>query len=135
MGDKMKNAIKYIIPVVAIALIVLAILFFFKNCKGPGLGPGSGKETVKATESSESTDKKEKKTGESKDVTVEIKEDIVYINDKQFTEEEALKDYVESINNDGVKFIYKEDDEVILSTYEMVDKVFKDLGIDLYKTK
>ncbi len=121
---------------IAGALLVLAIilLFFFK---GFGLGGnGSGDDVaVSPTQQETNTKEPEKENVDetevtTKVVTVTIKENQVFVGEKEFTNEADLKSYVEEINNDERKFKLKEENS-ILDTYEWVNGVFENLKIQL----
>ncbi len=75
-----------------------------------------------------------KSTGEpnqeiAKEVTVTIRENQVFINDTEFKEAGELKNYIESVNSDGMVFKIIED-HAIQATYEWVTGVFRELEIE-----
>lgn len=63
-------------------------------------------------------------------VIIKIEESTVKVNDHVCKNEQELKDYLQEIHNDNKVWIL-EDDHAILSTYDMVVKVCKELNIDL----
>ena len=89
--------------------------FFDGNGQGSGAGEQSGETTPEET---------------SDTVIIKIEESTVKVNDHVCNNEQELKDYLQEIHNDNKVWIL-EDDHAILSSYEMVVKVCKELNIDL----
>jgi biopolymer transport protein ExbD len=63
-------------------------------------------------------------------ITVTIREDKVYVEDKEIADADALKSYIETINTDDRKYKLV-DDNSIRATYEWVTGVFDELKIPL----
>lgn len=127
---------------IAIAIVVIAIIILF-FCKGLGLGgEGSGEKTsatptkqeTEKPEPSKEPDKPQESVLENEEIAkviiVTIRENQVFVGNKEFGNEAELKKYVEEINNDERQFKLKEE-KSILDTYEWVTKVFTDLKIQL----
>lgn len=146
------------VAAVAVLIVVAVISFFFKGFSfgGNGLGNGDGKsaETLnlvddlfepeetpkKAEETAQNTEGQKDKTDMAdqadeteklpKVITVMIQRDKVFVGGKEFTDAEALKQYIEEINSDEREFKLK-DENSILATYEWVTEIFKDMQVQL----
>ncbi len=131
-----------------IVIMAIIIILFLVFGKGVGFGGGNGKgegnsseakslaeENLSSKESEQpvrqgsSIDEKESAELPNR-ITVTIKQDKVYVEDKQIDNAEALKDYIEKINTDSKEYFLK-DESSILETYEWVSRVFADLKIPL----
>ncbi len=64
------------------------------------------------------------------EITVTIHEDEVYVEDRQISDAEELREYLEEINTDGREYRLNDEDS-ILETYEWVHEVFEELNITL----
>ena len=129
-----------IIVVAIIMILVLALVFG----KGLGLGKGNGSSdgnsiatsqtTVEESVDADETDETIQVDASSKElpnkITITIKEDKVYVEDKQIADAEELKSYIEEINTDSKEYILK-DENSILDTYEWVTNAFDELKIKL----
>lgn len=87
---------------------------------GNGQGSGAGDQSGQSTTPDQTSDT----------VIIKIEESTVKVNDHVCKNEQELKDYLQEIHNDKKVWIL-EDDHAILSTYDMVVKVCKELNIDL----
>lgn len=127
---------------VAVILVVLVLALLFGKGIGFGKGNESGdgdskvtaqstvEENVDANETDETAQVDEGSAELLNKITVTIKEDKVYVEDKQIADSEKLKAYIEEINTDSKEYILK-DENSILDTYEWVTNVFDDLKIKL----
>ncbi len=128
---------------VLIVLIILAVLLLFLLNKfgfgfGNGLGFGNG-ERIQNSDASETQtvteENEERSTGDLSAslpqlVTVTIREDKVYVEDKEISDAEELKEYIESINTDDREYRLV-DENSIRATYEWVNAVFDELKISV----
>lgn len=78
----------------------------------------------------ETEDIGESKSENSDIVTVTIRENQVFVGEKEFTDAQGLKTYIEEINNDARAFRIKEEN-AIQATYEWVTGVFDELKIQV----
>lgn len=85
-----------------------------------GNGQGSGEQSGESSTPDQTSDT----------VIIKIEESTVKVNGHVCNTEQELKDYIQEIHNDDKVWIL-EDDHAILSTYDMVVKVCKELNIDL----
>ena len=117
--------------VLAIIVIVILVLFFkFGVGNGDGSGDGStelsSQESVEVIEPENNTDNQDLPNT----IIVIIKENQVFVEEKQIEDADELKQYIEEINTDERKFELKEENS-IMDTYEWVTKVFDELEIQL----
>lgn len=135
----MKKILGILVAVILVVL-VLALLFGkgigFGKCNESGDGDSTVtahttvEENVDANETDETVQAEESRKELPNKITVTIKEDKVYVEDKQIKGSEELKVYIEEINTDSKEYILK-DENSILDTYEWVTNVFDDLKIKL----
>lgn len=90
----------------------------------------NGKETEDKKDTEDLTDAANKPEQLPKTMIVTIREDKVFVGDKEFTGADDLKAYIEEINSDEREFKLK-DENSILATYEWVTEVFKALKVPL----
>lgn len=144
------KAIVIILLIILIALIVLAIWFFSTHGFGFGNGNGNGiissnSEDGDGTQENASSDTEAVTTEESKteatteagdinEITIKIKEDKVWVNDKEIADKDALKSYLEEINDDNKKYTLEQED-AILATYNWVVEVLDELKIEYTELK
>lgn len=134
---------KKILGIIVVAIIVILVLALVFG-KGLGLGKGNGSSdgnsiatsqtTVEESVDADETDETIQVDASSKElpntITITIKEDKVYVEDKQIADAEELKSYIEEINTDNKEYILK-DENSILDTYEWVTNAFDELKIKL----
>jgi len=138
----MKKFLGFLAVVVIVAVILLLI---FGNGLGLGFGNGLGfGSETRTTESADDAvdnevaepDVPEDSRGISEDetlpdlITVTIREDKVYVEDKEISDAEELRAYIEEINNDTREYKLV-DENSIRDTYEWVVEVFDELKIKL----
>lgn len=117
---------KKVIPFIIIAVIVIGLFVFFKGHGGFGMGTGSGEGTAYSNENESSTGTEERE--KSNLIVVKITEDKVTIQDKDVTNKEELRKYIEDINNDEktYKVVLH---NAILASYNWVKETFDELHI------
>lgn len=136
---KIKKVLGILIAVIIVILVLVLLLgkgFGFGNGNGSGNAEGEGtKQTVveESTEINETdaaipTEEIEQELPD--EITITIKEDKVFVEDKQIENSEELKTYIEEINTDSKEY-YLVDENSILDTYEWVTSVFDELKIKL----
>ena len=138
---KIKFWLKLLLWIVVIGFIAVLILYF-------GFGKDNGDKLGNSTDTSDSgvvqeeadlssgtgnsvnldTENDEDNKDSISKYTVTIREDQVFVGDKQIKNAEELKAYIEEINTDQAEFRLK-DENSILDTYEWVTKVFEELKI------
>lgn len=115
-----------------LGVIALLVILFLGRFGFGGLGDGKG--------SGENSDSKQQESEpdaaqtDSNEVTVIVRESRVLIGDREFSNPEDLKMYVEEIHNDKKVFRLKEENS-IQETYEWVVEVFEELQIQLEKAE
>ena len=134
---------KFLRILVLLVILGVALLLLFGDRFGLGFGTGLG--FGQAADSSERSDRTEGEASGSGDsvrgmetdpadlpdtITVTIREDKVYVEDKEIADADALKSYIETINTDDRKYKLV-DDNSIRATYEWVTGVFDELKIPL----
>ena len=122
--------------VIILFIIIVVAAFFLLGGGGFGFGSGSG---TNGNENSVSQSNQEELNTETQgvdtsEITVTIKEDKVWVQDKEIEDKDELKSYIESINDD-TKTYKLEQDNAILSTYNWVTEVFSDLQITLQEVR
>ena len=142
-----------ILVIIILVLIVLAILFFLLPGFGFGFGKGNGTGVFSSNSESEGdgsqnvtesitetvstaevTTEATTEVGNSNEVTIKIQEDKVWVNDKQISDKDELKSYIEEINNDDKKYTL-EQENAILATYNWVVGVLDELKIEYTELK
>ncbi len=135
---KLANIVKVILVLLILAILVLFLLNKFGFGFGNGLGFGIG-DTIQNSDTSsrnvETSEENVRGTGSSSEelpllITVTIREDKVYVEDKEIGSAEELKDYIESINTDEREYRLV-DENSIRATYEWVTGVFDELKIPI----
>lgn len=128
--------------ILAVIVVILVLALLLGKGLGLGKGNGSGDGDSKATSQTavedsveaDETDETNQVDASSKElpnkITVAIKEDMVYVEDKQIADAEELKSYIEEINTDSKEYILR-DENSLLDTYEWVTNVFDELKIKL----
>ncbi|MCR5739203.1 MAG: hypothetical protein K6G43_05250 [Lachnospiraceae bacterium] len=133
----MKKFVKFLLVLLLIVIIVLIILLKMGFGFGGGSGSGSGLVSlVRSDDSAPQTDTDG--DGGSGDltgelpmvVTVTIREDKVYVEDREIGSAEELRSYIESIHTDEREYRLV-DENSIRATYEWVYEVFDELEIPL----
>ena len=134
---------KFLRILVLLVILGVALMLLFGDRFGLGFGTGLG--FGQAADSSERSDSTESDASDSGDsvrgmetdpadlpdtITVTIREDKVYVEDKEIADADALKSYIETINTDDRKYKLV-DDNSIRATYEWVTRVFDELKIPL----
>lgn len=154
LGNKGEvNIVGIVIAIIIIAIIAFAIWFLLTHKLGLGGGNGNGLLSSSSegqgdgNESQNSTDENTEEVtsetvatettteaGNVNEVTIKIKEDKVWVNEKEIADKETLKAYLEEINNDDKKYTL-EQENAILATYNWVVEVLDDLKIEYTELK
>lgn len=134
---------KFLRILVLLVILGVALLLLFGDRFGLGFGTGLGfGQAADSSERSGSTESEASGSGDSfrgmetdpadlpDTITVTIREDKVYVEDKEIADADALKSYIETINTDDRKYKLV-DDNSIRATYEWVTGVFDELKIPL----
>ena len=134
---------KFLRILVLLIILGVALLILFGDRFGLGFGTGLGfGQAADSSERSDSTESDASGSGDSvrgmetdpadlpDTITVTIREDKVYVEDKEIADADALKSYIETINTDDRKYKLV-DDNSIRATYEWVTGVFDELKIPL----
>ncbi|MBQ1896477.1 MAG: hypothetical protein II154_01055 [Lachnospiraceae bacterium] len=134
---------KFLRILVLLVILGVALLLLFGDRFGLGFGTGLGfGQAADSSERSGSTESDASGSGDSvrgmetdpadlpDTITVTIREDKVYVEDKEIADADALKSYIETINTDDRKYKLV-DDNSIRATYEWVTGVFDELKIPL----
>lgn len=134
---------KFLRILVLLVILGVALLLLFGDRFGLGFGTGLGfGQAADSSERSDSTESDASGSGDSvrgmetdpadlpDTITVTIREDKVYVEDKEIADAYALKSYIETINTDDRKYKLV-DDNSIRATYEWVTGVFDELKIPL----
>ena len=134
---------KFLRILVLLIILGVALLLLFGDRFGLGFGTGLGfGQAADSSERSGSTESDASGSGDSvrgmetdpadlpDTITVTIREDKVYVEDKEIADADALKSYIETINTDDRKYKLV-DDNSIRATYEWVTGVFDELKIPL----
>lgn len=134
---------KFLRILVLLIILGVALLILFGDRFGLGFGTGLGfGQAADSSERSGSTESEASGSGDSvrgmetdpadlpDTITVTIREDKVYVEDKEIADADALKSYIETINTDDRKYKLV-DDNSIRATYEWVTGVFDELKIPL----
>lgn len=134
---------KFLRILVLLVILGVALLLLFGDRFGLGFGTGLGfGQAADSSERSGSTESEASGSGDSArgmetdpsdlpdTITVTIREDKVYVEDKEIADADALKSYIETINTDDRKYKLV-DDNSIRATYEWVTGVFDELKIPL----
>ena len=132
----MKKFMKILFVLIVLAVLVLFLLNKFGFGFGNGFGLGFGDRIQNSDQSADADDSNNETRGgiSSRElpslITVTIREDKVYVEDKEIGDEAELKDYIESINTDDREYRLV-DENSIRATYEWVMKVFDELKIPI----
>ncbi len=149
---------KKLFGILGVVVIVLLVLFFRNGFGLGGSGTGTGtrdlssvqertsmeeadiqievdtseiiEETIKKENEIESNNQENEETMIYDDSIITIKENQVFVGNKEFDNAEQLKEYIEEINHDEKEFQLN-DENSILETYEWVLEVFESLKITL----
>ena len=134
---------KFLRILVLLVILGVALLLLFGDRFGLGFGTGLGfGQAADSSERSGSTESDASGSGDSvrgmetdpadlpDTITMTIREDKVYVEDKEIADADALKSYIETINTDDRKYKLV-DDNSIRATYEWVTGVFDELKIPL----
>lgn len=142
--------VKFILGIIVVIAIVAVVLFVGRGCRGDGGGPGLGSPVATTGNPIVEQDSPEPSlpqapettpanaTGNGEETTnpnivsVRIEEDHVYVNGEEIPDAEALRRYIEEINDDEKIFELTEDEtRSILATHKWVHDVFDELEIPL----
>lgn len=115
-----------------LGVIALLVILFLGRFGFGGLGDGKG--SGENSDSKQQASEPDAAQTDSNEVTVIVRESSVLIGDREFSNPEDLKMYVEEIHNDKKVFRLKEEDS-IQETYEWVVEVFEELQIQLEKAE
>lgn len=136
---------KKVLAILAVAVLIIGVAFSLKGCGGFGWskGSGTGKSDGEVKEEQQVEDKEEKEdtqqTENSEDqklpdeIVVTITEEKVTVNDKVIADQDELKSYIESMNDDSKTYQLVQNN-AILATYNWVTDVFQELQISLEET-
>lgn len=115
-----------------LSVIALLVILFLARFGFGGLGDGKG--SGESGDSKQQASEPDAEQADSNEVTVIVRESRVLIGDREFSNPEDLKMYVEEIHNDKKVFRLKEENS-IQETYEWVVQVFEELQIQLEKAE